>query len=77
MQDYPVNMAIKPIITAFFDVSTNTISCAFCDTITKSRSVIDSDMDRLDTTGFLDILSGKVFLSQHEAQSFLQANSNL
>ncbi|MEK9532052.1 MAG: sodium-independent anion transporter, partial [Alphaproteobacteria bacterium] len=40
-------------------------------------------MDRLNKTGFLDILSGEVFLSHHQAQlslraqSSLQANSNL
>ena len=34
-------------------------------------------MDRLNKTEFLDILSGEIFLSQHQAQSSLQANSNL
>jgi SulP family sulfate permease len=28
-------------------------------------------MDHLDATGFLEILSGEVFLSQHRAQSAL------
>ncbi|MBL6769448.1 MAG: MBL fold metallo-hydrolase [Alphaproteobacteria bacterium] len=53
MQDYPVNMAVKPIITAFFDVSTNTISYAVCDPITKSCAVIDSIMD-------IDYASGRI-----------------
>lgn len=53
MQDYPVNMAVKPIITAFFDVSTNTISYAVCDRITKSCAVIDSVMD-------IDYASGRI-----------------
>ena len=53
MQDYPVNMAMKPIITAFFDVSTNTISYAVCDPITKSCAVIDSVMD-------IDYASGRI-----------------
>ena len=53
MQDYPVNMAVKPIITAFFDVSTNTISYAVCDPITKSCAVIDSVMD-------IDYASGRI-----------------
>jgi SulP family sulfate permease len=34
-------------------------------------------MDRLNKTEFLDILSGKIFPSQHQAQSSLQASSNL
>jgi glyoxylase-like metal-dependent hydrolase (beta-lactamase superfamily II) len=53
MQDYPLNMAVKPIITAFFDVSTNTISYAVCDPITKSCAVIDSVMD-------IDYASGRI-----------------
>ena len=53
MQDYPVNMAVKPIITAFFDVSTNTISYAVCDPITKSCALIDSVMD-------IDYASGRI-----------------
>lgn len=53
MQDYPVNMAMKPIITAFFDVSTNTISYAVRDPITKSCAVIDSVMD-------IDYASGRI-----------------
>ena len=53
MQDYPVNMAVKPIITAFFDVSTNTISYAVRDPITKSCAVIDSVMD-------IDYASGRI-----------------
>lgn len=53
MQDYPANMAVKPIITAFFDVSTNTISYAVCDPITKSCAVIDSVMD-------IDYASGRI-----------------
>ena len=53
MLDYPVNMAMKPIITAFFDVSTNTISYAVCDPITKSCAVIDSVMD-------IDYASGRI-----------------
>ena len=53
MLDYPVNMAMKPIITAFFDVSTNTISYAVCDPITESCAVIDSVMD-------IDYASGRI-----------------
>lgn len=44
---------MKPIITAFFDVSTNTISYAVCDPITKSCAVIDSVMD-------IDYASGRI-----------------
>jgi SulP family sulfate permease len=32
-------------------------------------------MDHLDATGFLEILSGEVFLSQHRAQSALRGGS--
>jgi len=53
MQDYTVNMAMKPVITAFFDVSKNTISYAVCDPITKSCAVIDSVMD-------IDYASGRI-----------------
>ena len=53
MQDYTVNMAMKPVITAFFDVSTNTISYAVCDPITKSCAVIASVMD-------IDYASGRI-----------------
>ena len=34
-------------------------------------------IDRLNKTEFLDILSGEIFLSHHQAQSSLQASSNL
>jgi len=44
---------MKPVITAFFDVSTNTISYAVCDPITKSCAVIDSVMD-------IDYASGRI-----------------
>jgi glyoxylase-like metal-dependent hydrolase (beta-lactamase superfamily II) len=44
---------VKPIITAFFDFSTNTISYAVCDPITKSCAVIDSVMD-------IDYASGRI-----------------
>jgi SulP family sulfate permease len=33
-------------------------------------------MDRLNKTGFLDILSGEVFLSQHQAQLSLRVQSS-
>jgi len=46
-------MAMKPVITAFFDVSTNTISYAVCDPITKSCAVIDSVID-------IDYASGRI-----------------
>ncbi|MDB9727335.1 sulfate permease [Amylibacter sp.] len=34
-------------------------------------------MDQLSTTGFLDVLSGEVFLSQHNAQTTLRVGSDL
>ncbi len=34
-------------------------------------------MDQLSATGFLEVLSGEVFLSQHEAQTTLRFGSGL
>jgi glyoxylase-like metal-dependent hydrolase (beta-lactamase superfamily II) len=43
--DYPVNMAIKPDVKAFFDDDSNTISYVVSDPETKKAAIIDSVMD--------------------------------
>ncbi|MFK5998577.1 MAG: MBL fold metallo-hydrolase [Rhodobacterales bacterium] len=45
MSDYPVNMAQKPEVEAFFDEATNTISYVVKDPDTNACAVIDSVMD--------------------------------
>ena len=45
MANYPVNMAIKPEVTAFFDPATNTISYVVKDPQSASCAIIDSVMD--------------------------------
>lgn len=45
MSDYPINMEVKPLVEAFFDPETNTISYVVSDPATKSCAVIDSVMD--------------------------------
>lgn len=43
--DYPVNMEVKPVVKAFFDPATNTISYVVRDPGSKACAVIDSVMD--------------------------------
>ena len=45
MPDYPVDMTVKPDVTAFFDEATNTISYVVTDPDSNSCAVIDSVMD--------------------------------
>ncbi|SDR47139.1 MBL fold metallo-hydrolase [Pseudovibrio sp. Tun.PSC04-5.I4] len=45
MTDYPVNMAVKPDVKAFFDPATNTISYVVKDPASDAVAVIDSVMD--------------------------------
>lgn len=45
MANYPVNMAIKPEVTAFFDPATNTISYVVKDPQSAACAIIDSVMD--------------------------------
>ena len=45
MENYPVNMAIKPEVKAFFDADTNTISYVVKDPASNACAVIDSVMD--------------------------------
>lgn len=43
--DYPINLGIKPDVSAHFDEDTNTISYIVCDPSTKHCAIIDSVMD--------------------------------
>lgn len=45
MTDYPVNMDIKPLVQAFFDEATNTISYIVKDPASDSCAIVDSVMD--------------------------------
>ena len=45
MTDYPVNMAVKPEVDAFFDEATNTISYIVKDPGSDACAIIDSVMD--------------------------------
>ncbi len=45
MSDYPVNMGLKPEVTAFFDEATNTISYVVKDPTSNACAIIDSVMD--------------------------------
>lgn len=45
MSDYPVNMAVKPEVSAFFDPETNTISYVVKDPQSNACAVVDSVMD--------------------------------
>ncbi|MEC7257743.1 MAG: MBL fold metallo-hydrolase, partial [Pseudomonadota bacterium] len=45
MASYPVDMTLRPEVTAFFDDATNTISYIVTDPDTRACAVIDSVMD--------------------------------
>jgi glyoxylase-like metal-dependent hydrolase (beta-lactamase superfamily II) len=45
MNDYPIDMSVKPDVEAFFDPATNTISYVVKDPSSKACAVIDSVMD--------------------------------
>ena len=45
MQNYPVDMAMKPDVEAFLDAATNTISYVVSDPKTQACAVVDSVMD--------------------------------
>ncbi len=45
MTDYPVNMNIKPEVSAFFDEATNTISYIVKDPTSNACAIVDSVMD--------------------------------
>jgi len=45
MSDYPVNMSVNPVVSAFFDPDTNTISYVVKDPESNACAVVDSVMD--------------------------------
>jgi glyoxylase-like metal-dependent hydrolase (beta-lactamase superfamily II) len=53
MSDYPIDMSVKPDVTAFFDPGTNTISYVVKDPGSAACAVIDSVMD-------LDYAAGRI-----------------
>ncbi|MGI9507181.1 MAG: MBL fold metallo-hydrolase, partial [Geminicoccaceae bacterium] len=57
MSDFPVDMSIKPDVTAFFDPKTNTISYVVQDPGSKACAVIDPVMD-------IDLAAGRI-TSEH------------
>ena len=42
---YPVDMSVKPVVTAFFDTATNTISYVVQDPASNACAIVDSVMD--------------------------------
>lgn len=60
MTDYPVNLAIKPEVEAFFDQATNTISYVVKDPSSNSCAVIDSVMD-------IDYAAGRITYQHADA----------
>ena len=45
MTDYPVNLETKPVVQAFFDEATNTISYIVKDPTSPACAIVDSVMD--------------------------------
>lgn len=45
MSEYPIQMEVNPLVEAFFDQATNTLSYVVTDPSTKACAVIDSVMD--------------------------------
>jgi len=60
MTDYPVNMDVRPQVTAFFDDATNTISYVVRDPDSRTCAVVDSVMD-------IDMPSGRITYGQADA----------
>jgi len=60
MSDYPIDMAVKPQVEAFFDKGTNTISYVVRDPGSKACAVVDSVMD-------IDMASGRITYAQADA----------
>ena len=53
MSDYPVNIAVRPQVQAFFDEATNTISYIVKDPASQSCAIIDSVMDIDEAAGYV------------------------
>ena len=60
MTDYPIDMSLKPIVTAFFDDATNTISYVVQDPSSSACAVIDSVMD-------IDYAAGRITYEHADA----------
>ena len=60
MTDYPIKMAVKPKVEAFFDPDTNTISYVVQDPASTSCEVIDSVMD-------IDYAAGRITYDHADA----------
>ena len=57
---YPIDMTLKPEVTAFFDKETNTISYVVKDTASASCAIIDSVMD-------IDYAAGRISYQSADA----------
>jgi glyoxylase-like metal-dependent hydrolase (beta-lactamase superfamily II) len=67
-QDYPIDMSVKPEVTAFFEAETNTISYIVKDPASKACAIIDSVMD-------IDYAAGRIsYASADEMIRFVEAN---
>ena len=53
MSDHPIDMSVKPVVKAFFDPATNTISYVVQDPGSKACAVIDPVMD-------IDLAAGRI-----------------
>jgi glyoxylase-like metal-dependent hydrolase (beta-lactamase superfamily II) len=60
MTDYPVNMGVTPVVKAFFDPATNTISYVVQDPASTACAVIDSVMD-------IDYAAGRITYDHADA----------
>ncbi len=60
MTNYPIDMSLKPIVTAFFDDATNTISYVVQDPSSSACAVIDSVMD-------IDYAAGRITYEHADA----------
>ncbi|MBS9718962.1 MBL fold metallo-hydrolase [Pseudohalocynthiibacter aestuariivivens] len=68
MSDYPVNMDVKPEVTAFFDPDTNTISYVVKDPSSDACAIVDSVMD-------IDYAAGRITTdSADKIIDFVQSN---
>ncbi|WP_150525692.1 MBL fold metallo-hydrolase [Roseibium sediminis] len=65
---YPVDMAVAPIVTAFFDKATNTISYVVQDPASNACAVVDSVMD-------IDYAAGRITYDHADQMiAFIQEN---
>ena len=60
MSDYPINMAVKPEVEAFFDPATNTISYVVKDPSSNACAIVDSVMD-------IDYAAGRITYDHADA----------